>query len=128
MNCGACVLFEMICTLTILHLYRAWIEVVVQDPLLDDWVVDDVPDRVLKTPSSSPVTQKAAKKRAKVLGKSKEARGKEEEIDYTHPESSGGRVMGELVRKGASFCRRLSGVRLDGASHPFLPSLEDQPE
>ena len=57
--------------------YRAWIEVIVQDPLLDHWIVDDVPDGVLKTPASSPVTQKAAKKRAKVLGKSKDARGKE---------------------------------------------------
>ena len=66
--------------------YRAGIEVIVQDPLLDDWIVDDVPDGVLKTPASSPVGQKAAKKGAKVLGKSKYARGKEEERDCTHPE------------------------------------------
>ena len=45
--------------------YRAWIEVVVKDPLLDHWIVDDVPDSVLETPASPPVvTQKAAKKGA----------------------------------------------------------------
>ena len=45
--------------------HRAWIEVVVKDPLLDHWIVDDVPDSVLETPASSPViAQKAAKKGA----------------------------------------------------------------
>ena len=92
---------------------------------MDNWIIDDVPDRVLKTPASSPVTQKAAKKRAEVLGKSKDARGKEEERDWTHPESSEGRTMGEPVQKGVGFCRRLSGVKKDGdsgnpASHSFF--------
>ena len=35
--------------------YRAWIEVVVKDPLLDHWIVDDVPDGVLETPAASSV-------------------------------------------------------------------------
>ena len=67
--------------------HRAWIEVVVKDPLLDHWIVDDVPDSVLETPASSPViAQKAAKKGAKVLGKGKDARSKDKERDCTHPE------------------------------------------
>ena len=35
--------------------YRAWIQVVVQDPFLNDWIVDDVPDGVLETPAGSSV-------------------------------------------------------------------------
>ena len=35
--------------------YRAWIQVVVQDPFLNHWIVEDVPDGVLETPAASSV-------------------------------------------------------------------------
>ena len=45
--------------------HRAWIEVIVEDPLLDHWIVDDVPDSVLQAPASPPViAQKTAEKGA----------------------------------------------------------------
>ena len=53
---------------------------------MNHWIVDDVPDGVLKTPASSPVAQEAAKKGAEVLGKREDARGKDKERDCVHPE------------------------------------------
>ena len=55
---------------------RAGVEIVVEDPFLDDRVVDDVPDRVLQTPPPFPVAQEALDERSQVLGKGKVARGK----------------------------------------------------
>ena len=64
---------------------------------MDHWIVDDVPDSVLETPASPPVvSQKAAKKGAKVLGKGEDARGKDKERDCMHPEPSQGKLIGEL--------------------------------
>ena len=85
--------------------YRAGIEVIVEDPLLDHWIVDDVPNGILKTPASSPIAQKAAKKGSEVLGKSKDAaRSKEnEEGECLHSEPGEVRLVGELVQKGAGL-------------------------
>ena len=102
--------------------YRAGIEVIVEDPLLDHWIVDDVPHGILKTPASSPVAQKAAKKGSEVLGKSKDAaRSKEkEEGECLHSESGEVRLVGELVQKGVfvgdSVWRPPSGGRMDTES------------
>ena len=69
---------------------RAGVEVVVEDPFLDDWVVDDVPDRVLQTPPPFPVAQEALDDRSQVLGKGEVAGGKKDkkERHCKHPESS----------------------------------------
>ena len=69
---------------------RAGVEVVVEDPFLDDWVVDDVPDRVLQTPPPFPVAQEALDDRSQVLGKGEVARGKKgkKKRHCKHPESS----------------------------------------
>ena len=84
---------------------RAGVEVVVEDPFLDDRVVDDVPDRVLQTPPPFPVAQEALDDRSEVLGKGKVARGKKskKERHCKHPEPSNIDHQMRSSRKKAAF-------------------------
>ena len=84
---------------------RAGVEVVVEDPFLDDRVVDDVPDRVLQTPPTFPVAQEALDDRSEVLGKGEVARGKKGKIEShcKHPEPSKIDHRMRSSRKKAAF-------------------------
>ena len=84
---------------------RAGVEVVVEDPFLDDRVVDDVPDRVLQTPPPFPVAQEALDDRSEVLGKGEVARGKKskKERHCKHPEPSKIDHRMRSSRKKAAF-------------------------
>ena len=84
---------------------RAGVEVVVEDPCLDDRVVDDVPDRVLQTPPPFPVAQEALNDRSQVLGKGEVARGKKgkKKRHCKHPEPSKIDYRMRSSRKKAAF-------------------------
>ena len=63
------------------RIYRTGVELAVEDPVLDDGVVDDAPEPVLEGPAAAPVAaapQKAAQQAAEVLGQG-EGRGQQDE-------------------------------------------------
>ena len=99
---------------------RAGVEVVVEDPFLDDRVVDDVPDRVLQTPPPFPVAQEALDDRSEVLGKGEVARGKKgkKKRHCKHPEPSKIDYQMRSSRKKAAFVGEVRRGHLVSLAEP----------